>query len=111
VKNIFYNKIFLCALNRVGLKGTLVYSLDHRVLAQNMTLNDAIIVNMNGDNTLVSEDILAMDVDANKKTVYWLNSQFMYRAALPQEATQLAYVQTLRGVNSGSGVSCDWITG
>ena len=93
------------------LKGTLVYSLDNRVIAQNLTSYKAIVVNGVDDETVIDDDIVASDVDAMNLVVYWIDSDVMYRAAIPQDASQMAYLQRIRNVTGGNGLAYDWITG
>ena len=100
--------VICCA--SLGLRGTLLYSLGHEIRGLNMTIQETFIVTTSPDNNATSDDVQSIDVDAIRRHVYWVNDGLMRRAAIPQDSTQLPFVQQLRTVSGARGIAFDWIT-
>jgi hypothetical protein len=96
---------------RNNLKGTLIYGVGHRIMAQNLTSNEAMEVSRQPDDTIPSDRVIAIDVDAINQRVYWITSNALYRAAIPQDTLQMPRIQTVRNVIDATGLAYDWLTG
>ena len=82
-------------------------------MAQNLTMNEVVVVYRQphiSDSQVVQERVLDLDCNANKLQMYWITNSDMFRAAIPQDSSQLANVQTLMQLANPAGVALDWIT-
>jgi hypothetical protein len=61
---------------------------------------------INGDASTI---IAAVDVDAMRSHVYWIDGQKMRRAAVPKDPSQLLDPQDMCAVTNPQGIAVDWV--